>query len=100
MAREAAQIRGYIIEQLKSAKSASLVLALAKFDFYQHAIPTISEMNGALSGLSLAKVRADEDILLEPNDQQLGLTTLTQDDLTFIYESYIRALRKRKMKNA
>lgn len=100
MAREAAQIRGYIIEQLKSSKSASLVLAVAKFDFYQHAIPTINEMNNALSGLSLAKVRTDEDILLEPNEQELGLTTLTQDDLTFIYETYIRALRKRKEKNA
>jgi hypothetical protein len=100
MAREAAKIRGNIIEQLKSSNSASLVLAVAKFDFYQHAIPTINEMNSALSGLNLVAVRTDKDILLEPNELELGPETLTQEDLTFIYEIYIHGLRKRKEKNA
>lgn len=98
MAGEASELRGYINEQLQAAKHASLVRVIGKYDFYQHAIPTMKQLNRALAGLALVAVRSGDGIILQPNKQTLGLHPLSTDDLSFLYEAYVRSLKKEKRK--
>jgi hypothetical protein len=92
---EAKELQNYINEQLLTARSASLVWAIGKYDFYNHLIPTVAELNRALAGLAMVLVRTEEDISLIPSKKKLGLRTLSDDDMSFLYKAYLRALKKR-----
>ena len=96
MAGEANELKGYIYEQLQKVQSASLVKTIAKFDYYNHVIPTVKQLNRALAGCALAVTRSGEDISLSESKKKLGLQTLSEGDLIFLYKAYTRPNRKKK----
>ncbi len=98
MAGEADEIRGYLDEQLRAGKRASLVNAIAKFDFYNHVMPSIKQMNRALSGFNVRVNRSADDIILEETDHESHELVLTGDDVNFLFESYLSAMRKKNDK--
>ncbi len=94
------KLRGYINGELKTERRVSLVKIIAKFDFREHAIPTVKELNRALSGLGLVALHSDDDIVLEKTQAATEEFRLTEKDMTLLYESYLRGLRKRKTTDA
>lgn len=94
------RLRGYINGELKAQQRVSLVSVIAKFDFREHAIPTVKELNRALSGLGLVAVPSDDDVVLEKGQAETEEFRLSEKNMTLLYASYLRGLRKRKPKDA
>lgn len=94
------RLRGYVSGELKTERKVSLVSVIAKFDFREHAIPTLEELNRALSGLGLVTVPSDDDVVLEKGQADMEEFRLSENDMTLIYESYLRRLRKARPNNA
>ncbi len=88
------KIRGYIRGELRAKGEASLVFIIAKFDFSEHAIPSLDELNQALSGFTAEAIRTDSDIVIRENTSSGIRVTITNDDLGFLYQTYSRKMRQ------
>jgi hypothetical protein len=96
MAGEAQQLRRLIEAGLKTQKHISLVEVVARYDFQNHAIPTIKQMNSALTDLTLIVDRTDNDVLLRRSEAITQAPTLSDRDMELIYAHYTRALRSKR----
>ncbi|CAD7842565.1 MAG: hypothetical protein [Olavius algarvensis Gamma 3 endosymbiont] len=95
-------LRGYILDELEENTEADLVKIIARFDFYQHAIPTTNEMRQALKGLEYFDVVNNEGsvkIVKVDFKNDAAYKKITSKDMETTYDLYIGGLSKSAQKN-
>ena len=92
MAGEVASLREFIDRSLANGSQASLVEAIAHFDWHNHAFPSTWRLNEALAGLS-APVALSFDGMHLAITPGAGTVKLADSDLSRIIEEYTKALR-------
>ena len=90
------KLRGYIKGEISRNNQVSLVLVIGTFDAREHAIPTVEELNMAISELYVCIERIEDDIIiLERKNQKNCYVQINDNDLDFLYQNYLKLIRKK-----
>ena len=87
-----------IVDVVMSEKSkVSFVDVIARFDWQWHAIPTLNEFKQALKKLDKFYVTKDSKGVLQissNSDERMPSCEITQDDLTMVYDIYVKRVKQ------
>jgi hypothetical protein len=88
-------LRSYILEELDRHDEVSLTDVIAKFDFYQHAIPTLNEIRRAIEGAgTIGVIKKDNMVFLNHKKDETSVQ-IEEADIQSSYGAYIKLMRKR-----
>lgn len=91
-------LRSYIQRECNEKGSASLVDIMARFDFHQHAIPTLNEMRQAIKGIKAIEMKREGEMVflsIGNADTEVGVKEITEIDMKNTYDSYIKKIKQR-----
>lgn len=88
-------LRTYILGELDRHDEVSLTDVIAKFDFHQHAIPTLHEMRRAIEGIgTVGVIKKDNKVFLKKKKDEASVQ-IDESDMQSGYEAYIKLMQKR-----
>jgi hypothetical protein len=89
-------IRTYIQEELSEKSTATLVNIIARFDFHQHAIPTVNELRQAVKDAKFLKATKECGNLVfirTKSGSGIAPEEIQESDLETAYQLYLQKLK-------
>ena len=90
----AKRLRGIIRGELREKGEASLVFVICKFDWKEHAIPYLDELNQALSAFIGKSKRMDADIVFTESAGSDAPMVLQKEDHEFLLRAYQKRMKE------
>lgn len=92
------EMRNSIVEACRAHGEATLVDIVARFDWRQHAIPTLNEFRQAMKGLdSLRLSRGAEGLIVVSTIPQdpIEIEDVSKEDMQMAYDLYLKKIKVR-----
>ena len=89
-------LRVYIQEELSEKSAATLVDIIARFDFYQHAIPTANELRQAVKNAKFLKATKERGTIIfirTKSENGIAPEEIQESDLEAAYQLYLQRLK-------
>jgi len=86
-------LRTYILEELSEKNTATLVDVIARFDFHQHAIPTLNELRHAVKDVKCLKAKKECGIIVFIRTKSgIGIAPeeIQESDIETAYKLYLQ----------
>lgn len=89
------QVKSSILKECKESDEASLVKVIARFDYYQHCIPTLLELQKAIEAINPIFVERRDGILffaLIDSEESLKADEVEEQDIQKAYDAYMKIM--------
>jgi hypothetical protein len=89
-------LRTYIHEELSEKNATTLVDLIARFDFHQHAIPTLNELRQAFRGMKNLKAKKEcGTMVFVQTKSGIGISSeeIQESDIEAAYKLYMQKIR-------
>ena len=91
------ELRKYIIEECEKNGEISLLNAFAKYDFYQHDIPTLNQVRRAIEKIEgVVTYRENGEIIIKTSNSPSSFdpNTIVEQDIKNTYKQYIESIKQ------